>query len=33
VLVWIGVITLGRSMGYERREPPPIDFELDWFDA
>lgn len=33
VLVWLGVIVLGRAMGYERREPPQVDFELDWFAA
>lgn len=33
VLVWLGVIALGRAMGYERREPPQVDFELDWFAA
>jgi|SRR5690606_3926007 len=33
VLVWLGMITLGRAMGYERREPPTVDFELDWFAA
>ena len=25
VVVWVGVITLGRSMGYERREAPGVD--------
>ena len=30
LLVWTGVITLGRAMGYERREPPEVDFELEW---
>ena len=28
VLVWIAVIVLGRSMGYERREPPGVELEL-----
>ena len=27
VLVWIGVLALGRSMGYERREAPEVDVE------
>ena len=27
VLVWVGVIALGRSMGYERREPPPMNLD------
>jgi hypothetical protein len=34
VLVWISVIALGRSMGYERREPPAADLdELRIFEA
>jgi len=27
VLVWVTVIALGRWMGYERRAPPPADFD------
>jgi hypothetical protein len=31
VLIWVGVIALGRAMGYERREPPPSNLEpLPW---
>jgi hypothetical protein len=31
VLIWVGVIALGRAMGYERREPPPSQLEtLPW---
>jgi hypothetical protein len=33
VLLWIAVISLGRWMGYERRDPPPADIELPLFDA
>lgn len=34
VLVWVSVIALGRSMGYERREPPAADLdELGIFEA
>lgn len=34
VLVWVGVIALGRGMGYERREPPPSQIEaLPWLDG
>ena len=34
MLVWISVIALGRSMGYERRDPPPSDLDiLPWVDA
>ena len=34
VLVWISVIALGRAMGYERRDPPPIDLDaLPWLAA
>lgn len=34
VLVWVSVIALGRSMGYERREPPAADpDELRIFEA
>lgn len=27
VLVWLGVIALGRALGYERRDPPPSDLD------
>lgn len=34
VLVWLAVIALGRSLGYERRAPPPSDLdELRIFEA
>jgi hypothetical protein len=34
ILVWVSVIALGRSMGYERRDPPPSDLDtLPWLDA
>ena len=34
VAVWVGVIALGRSMGYERREAPGVDVDtLGLFDA
>jgi hypothetical protein len=34
VAVWVGAIALGRSMGYERREPPPSDLDtMPWLGA
>ena len=33
IVLWIAVIALGRSMGYERRDPPPADIELPLFDT
>jgi hypothetical protein len=31
LLVWLSAIVLGRSMGYELRKPPPMDFDaLPW---
>jgi hypothetical protein len=30
LLVWVAVIVLGRSLGYERREPPGVEIELPW---
>lgn len=33
VLVWVGVIALGRAMGYERREPTPSQLDaLPWLE-
>lgn len=33
VLIWVGVLALGRAMGYERREPPPSQLEtLPWLE-
>ena len=34
VLIWVGVIVLGRAMGYERRQPAPSDLDtLPWLDG
>jgi hypothetical protein len=35
IIVWVVVIALGRGMGYESRQPPPsdLDLNLDLFSA